>query len=540
MNKTSFKMIIAKCLFFCAFMFISLNLMKNISFEFSIEYSSEKDSFIKLYYSSEDDSFSEDKSISEKIYTTNYKSKVSYTLDEDDFYKTMISLEKNSIIEIYNIRIKYLGIIVKNFDNFSIMEQFDRNNLVDLDIYGDKLLVTTSEPNPYIGYNELKIDSNIISFINVLLSSFFSILLTIISTKIIKIDKIYKKHIIIFIILSMLILPTILYNFGGLYPSEELENKTLESKPKFTWQTLSTYPNDYENYFSDYIPFKEELVKLNGFVNYHLFDKSPTSSTIKGKENWLFYSPTVADFSKNNLHSEEELKVLKENLLSIQNELNNRDIEFYIIIGPNKNTIYPEYMPNGYSQNDGLSRTEHMLDYLEKETNLNIVNPTDKLLSLKDDYLLYYKWDTHWNEQAGYVAFKELVDKIGLSDIPDFEDLSFTESIRTVGDLKSFMNITPLGNDYSFSTKDFLNDISVEQSSNGNLIYYKSSSSNNQKIMLFRDSFAGSMASYLSKSFEETIFVFNLFDLSIVESESPDIVVYELVERNSYNFSKQS
>ena len=64
-----------------------------------------------------------------------------------------------------------------------------------------------------------------------------------------------------------------------------------------------------------------------------------------GKDEWLFYSSEndgnpIDDYMGNNSFTEQEKEETKNNMLSIQKSLGQKNIEFCLLVPPNKEEVY--------------------------------------------------------------------------------------------------------------------------------------------------------------------------------------------------------
>jgi hypothetical protein len=324
--------------------------------------------------------------------------------------------------------------------------------------------------------------------------------------------------------------------------SSNQENRVLTQKPKLLLNNMQDYPKEYETYYNDNIPFRENIIKFNGFLKYKLLGISPAKYIIKGREGWLFYnskykedfSDTVGDYMGNNHYSEQELQQIKENLLQKEKYIASKGAKFYIMIAPNKSQIYSEYMPKGYNNLKGKSRTDLLVEYLKKTTNLNIIYPKEALLESKRQYELYYKSDTHWNKIGAYIGFKELLQEVDKNQqVTKLENMVIKHEDTKGMDLANMMGIGELVIDKDYFIENYKSELIVECTEDRNgILRYNSNSINKQKLLTFRDSFATSMIPYLNKEFKDSIFIWQSFNKDFIEQEKPDIVVLETVERS--------
>ncbi|OON98634.1 MAG: hypothetical protein ATN35_04260 [Epulopiscium sp. Nele67-Bin004] len=329
-------------------------------------------------------------------------------------------------------------------------------------------------------------------------------------------NKKVKPQLLNLVFISILCVFSFLWWVTGGNSSEDFENKTLTSKPNFIFNDITTYPLKFEIYYTDHLPFKADIVNLNGWFKYIMFNKYSNSSVIQGKEGWLYYYYTLADYQRMNLYDDEKLDEITDKFVGMQQELEVYDIEFYLLVGPNKNTIYPEYMPSYYMQFDEQSRLEQLFEHIETNTSISIINPTQSLLSYKDEYQLYWKFDTHWNTVGSYIAFKEATDVMGIQNIPTIEesDISIIEGKGNF-DLKNLLGFEGLKENEIYYSLDFNPEEKLDM-----------------RLLIFGDSFSVGLSPYFIELFEEVIIYTDGYDIDKVIEFNPDIVIFEKVERN--------
>ena len=157
-----------------------------------------------------------------------------------------------------------------------------------------------------------------------------------------------------FIILIMV--PVLLFSvIGKKLDTTSYENRTLATMPTLSPETITTFPSSFESYFNDNLPFKNQLVFLNGLFDYRVMKTSSSDSVIVGKHGWLFYKGAqvndedpVSDYNGSNLFTDDQLKTIAQNMVAAKEELASRNMDFVIMIAPNKERVYSEYMPSIY------------------------------------------------------------------------------------------------------------------------------------------------------------------------------------------------
>lgn len=331
--------------------------------------------------------------------------------------------------------------------------------------------------------------------------------------------------------------------------AENHENRTPASKPVFNLDGYADYADSFDLYFNDNMPFRNNLVSLNSKIDFFIFDKSTSDSVIKGKDGWLFFAKTLSDYQKYNLYTDEQLEEIKNNVLVTEKYFEERGIQFAIFIGPNKSSIYGDYMPDRYETNDGASRTDQVVEYLRENTDVNIIYPKEELLEAREKYpelILYQKLDTHWNFMGGYFGTKPLLESLDVN-VSDFFSISYELVNEPVFywngyDMANMLGLSDvLNNDYNYNISGFSdNVVNYEGDTRNNVddfngaIRTTSDAADDRKVFFARDSYGEAMTQYLAQSFSEVYSVHRgSMTISQIEQENPDIFIYEVVERDA-------
>lgn len=322
------------------------------------------------------------------------------------------------------------------------------------------------------------------------------------------------------------------------------ENRNAAAMPKLEWQegkweAIEAYPSAYEEYYNDHLPFRSNWIRLNSNLDYFLFQTSPNTEVIMGKDGWLFYNNLLDDnsietYKGMNLFTQEELETISENLLNAKEELAQTGVsEFVLLIAPNKERIYEEKMPDYYGKPAKEYRTKQLIEYLQKNTDIRIVYPYEELKMAKLSNQVYYRLDTHWNKIGGYVGSSALLRELGASMIP-LEALSITKTSPTVCDLADMIYMRDYLNtdaDYILEGYDVYGMQMEKQGEMGEYIYW-CENGDSRKLFMLGDSFADAMNDYVASGFEESCMMhYSGAYWEVLQREQPDIFVYELVER---------
>ena len=358
--------------------------------------------------------------------------------------------------------------------------------------------------------------------------------------------KLKNMYILISILfLCFLITPNIIYRiFYKNFDHTNYENRTLASKPILVLTNINEYPKKYEEYFNDYLPFRNELVRLKNLNDIFIFKNSLYHKVLVGKERWLFY--TVYNLTEKYIGIEEynftekELEKAKNNLIHFRDELKKKNIDFIFMVCPDKQSIYFEYMPDYIKRKSIKNDTDIFVEYIKNNTDIKVVYPKEELLKYKDKYQLYYKYDNHWNNLGAYIGYSELmkslniyvdnIDNVNIKSLSANERFNF--DIYHYNDLANLLGLSKIkyyNNDKAYIISNY---ITKNYYVKDGFLYNSKAYSNENNIMMIKDSFSLNMIDYIATEFKQSEFILTYsFRNEDILKYKPDIVVFETVER---------
>ena len=121
-------------------------------------------------------------------------------------------------------------------------------------------------------------------------------------------------------------------------------------------KTVIDFPNAFTAYFESHHLLHQQLVDLSQKIRFYLFHETIFPNVLIGKEDWLYYTgeDNIADYECTSPFTADELRLIRVRLQGWHDQLAQRGIRFYVIIAPNKEAIYPQYLP-AYIQSRGKS-----------------------------------------------------------------------------------------------------------------------------------------------------------------------------------------
>ncbi len=353
-----------------------------------------------------------------------------------------------------------------------------------------------------------------------------------------------SHRIIIFSFIAILTIPSIAWTFVDDDRKGEItENRILKSMPVLTPRTAKEFPKEFDEFYSDHLPFRNDLIRTFSIIQYKLLGCVESNRVVFGRDGWLFYqkesyfgSPMLT-YKRMDRFKREELERAGSRISTLKKTLESAGCRFVLMIAPTKENIYPEYMPAYIRRSEGKSRTEQMIEYLRGK-GIEVVYPAEQVTASKNAGNLYYKYDTHWNSLGGYAAAKALLKALD-RDLPDPGALGIepkiipgtTAKIGQGYDLAKLVGINRiLVEPYSYRVSGYA-EREPEKLPSSELEDRYACSGGTGKIMMIRDSFGEEMRLPIASRYGESMFMlYYYFKPEMAVKEKPDVFVYEVLE----------
>ncbi len=295
------------------------------------------------------------------------------------------------------------------------------------------------------------------------------------------------------------------------------------------------YFDEFETYFSEHFAFRQQLVTLDGRLKSTVFGTSPNDDVIVGKNGWLYYGETVNDFLNIDTLSDRGVNNIKNNLEMMNNYCEQNNARFIFTIAPNKNSVYPEYMPFNYSPTENKGNYEKLSESFEDD--FPFCDMKEVILNTESNIPLYHKKDTHWNNLGAYAGHARLLEMLGREKCP-----SGNWTIRNdhQGDLADMIypsekpDDMQIYSDYEYKYQYLghfraFDDMSIKtfcEGKNGNLLMY-------------RDSYGEAILPFMAECFGSAEFTRTVpYRMDGIGENGADTVILEIVERNIPDLQK--
>lgn len=332
--------------------------------------------------------------------------------------------------------------------------------------------------------------------------------------------------------LALFVLLALIPSVGMLLfgPSEARANEQLALPPeltedgKFNVRVL----NDAADYMQDRFWLRQQLITAEARLEAALLHESACDKVLLGRDGWLFYQSTLDSYRGSAQMSERELWAAAHTLALIREYAAENGASFLFVLVPNKNSVYPEYMPAQISRAEGPTERERLCLALEAEG----VEHLDLLPVLQNaDRTLYQRTDSHWSNLGAALAHDAIAEALGRSE-RFYDPAQFTARQDHEADLYRML--------YPASTELEWQDYPVWSYHYSYVRPIRSPEDNrietenpgqSGSLLMFRDSFANTLHTFLAESWGSAFFSRAMpYDLQLLQGQ--DTLVLELVERN--------
>ncbi len=310
-------------------------------------------------------------------------------------------------------------------------------------------------------------------------------------------------------------------------------NERLSPKPSltkadgsFNWDLL----DGVSSYFKDRTALRHEMITAHSALTASLFGVITNEDVILGSDGWLYYAETLDDYQGINLMDNRECHAAARTLSLMQEYAHGIGVRFLFAAAPNKNTLYPENMPERYAASEAPGNAERIFAELDK-----LEVPYVDLFTLlrSKDEMLCFKTDSHWNNRGAALAGDYMCEAMGVSDKGFFGPGYIMQPMHS-GDL--YLMAYPSGKyqeDDAIFNRPFTFTYDESFHSVEDLRIYTSNEGKTGNLVMFRDSFGNALHPFMAERFGKAFFSRAVpYDLTVLKQENADTLVIELVERN--------
>ena len=311
----------------------------------------------------------------------------------------------------------------------------------------------------------------------------------------------------------------------------QLENRNLEQAPEVSLEAIDTgkFMEDAEDYVNDQIIGRDFWVALKAWSE-RVSGKQENNGVYFAKENTLISRVDTPSWEDTPAQGDTPAQQGLQTRVGYVNALvDNVDVPVYFGIIPSAAEIWSDRLPEGAPTADEKA----IIDRLYSAVQTHTIDLYSALAQHKDEDL-YYRTDHHWTSLGAYYGYTALMDAMGLEAVPldesqkvtvseDFYGTLFSSSgvrwlppdhiDRYISDegvtVTAYPNGTPEpGSLYVDSYLEVKDKYSSFLGGNKPLCVIETEHTGAPKVLVIRDSYADSLAPFLTQNFSEI----HLFD----------------------------
>lgn len=314
---------------------------------------------------------------------------------------------------------------------------------------------------------------------------------------------------------------------------EEAGNEHLTALPSLqdpegNWN--KAYLSDLSDYLADHIAFRHQLITLHSQLCGAVFGTLPNEDVLLGKDGWLYYTDTLADYQGVDLLSQRQRYSAARVLALMEEYCQQRGVNFLFTIAPNKNSLYPEAMPARYHRSTQPGNAEGIAAYLAE---MDVPYADLFQLFQSQDQVLYFRTDSHWNNLGAALAGEAICNALGKNQA-SFWGQNYTMNPSHRGDLyeMAYPAGTLLEEDAVF-TQAFSFTYQQGFRSPEDITIRTQNPDQTGSILMFRDSFGNALHPFIAQWYGSACFSRAMpYNLTYLDREGATTLVIEIVERN--------
>lgn len=304
---------------------------------------------------------------------------------------------------------------------------------------------------------------------------------------------------------------------------------------------LLAFPKKFDAFFNDNYGMRKTLISVHSSMMDKIFDESPDSRVVIGKENWLYFDNynSILDAEGRAPLADELIAKGVEHYAKNRKQVEDAGMKYLLVIAADKTTIYPEFLPDYIKPSPlGTHRIDKFLTALTKKyPDFPVIDARPILLQAKLKEKVYQETDTHWNRRGAHATYMVMMKKLGITpnSRAKFKDVAH-EWIK--GDISDIM-----GGQYSnlnyelepkFKETIHPGKISEEEKKKfHNVTIFENENKNLPRLFVYQDSYFGDLFRFVSQHFSYAFFTNQYpcdIEIESVKKYHPNIVMQEFWE----------
>jgi hypothetical protein len=339
-------------------------------------------------------------------------------------------------------------------------------------------------------------------------------------------------------------------------PSDE--NRTLSPAPsiEMSGQALKEFPRSFEAFYDDRFGFRNFLVRQFHTVNFGWLGIADPEKVVKGKEGWLYLGRKILIDESRGLAplKEGEAQAWARNIDAIRQWQESRGGTFLLVLVPDKQRIFPEYLPDWYVPSEHR-RKEQLITALAP-LGTPVLDVTEALRAAKQQSTepIWLRTDTHWNGMGAWAGYRAILERLE-APLPAIHPMEKDALIRaqepglgaeawhSTNDLAGLLGVRDL------APEPWLGLLPDAPRAKATDVYPKPSrkvggvnvpyatvvdDSNLPSALVIGGSFRWALVPLLSENFRRVLYTdfrYCFFDPKLAGEEKPDVILFVMTEQ---------
>ncbi len=204
---------------------------------------------------------------------------------------------------------------------------------------------------------------------------------------------------------------------------------------------LRRFPNRFEAFFQDRLAFRKTLLNAHAAIKVRGLGVSSSNKVIVGEEGWLFLDPQSESDGAVPVSSEVRALRWADSLRLWKAWCDRRGLRYLFVLVPEKQTIYPDQLPASLRPPQPAQAVEHLRQLGPSVLGEAFLDLKPMLERFSGPPTLYFRTDTHWNDDGASIGYREIVKRLGLEPIAEGE-LARESHQAFVGDLARMLHLS--------------------------------------------------------------------------------------------------
>lgn len=240
--------------------------------------------------------------------------------------------------------------------------------------------------------------------------------------------KITVKHILLFIILGVLMLPMIQENFtitkvrklSGDFAAEPDVAIT-----RYGW-TSKKFQDQKEKFVHDNFGYHNTLIRLHNEIAFKLFRKAKANGVIIGKGNYLYEEKYIDAYYGTDFWGTDSIYRKMKIIQSVADTFKRMNKTFLLVFAPGKAAYYPEFIPKEKYAPKGITNVE-LFTRFAKELQIPHIDFHSWFIQHKttSPHPLIPKYGIHWSQYGAVMATDSILKTVELMSGKDYPNITW-------------------------------------------------------------------------------------------------------------------